>query len=212
MNCQEFQEVLPYIIERGGNQEEQGHLRTCPACAELVQDLKYIAEQAKLLLPMHDPSPRVWTGIEHALHREGMLQEGRLSRPGHIAMTYLPPQTRGWTPLGWAMALATLLAFTVVLINYRPHLPAPQLAAQNAMAQTAQFDSDDQRLISQVSQQGPEVKRAYEDSLREANAYIEDAKQAVSRDPEDEVANEQLLEAYQQKETLYQMAVARSLP
>jgi len=84
MNCQQFQEVLPYIIESGGNEAEEEHLRTCTACAELARDLRYIAEQAKLLLPMREPSPQVWTNIEQSLHREGMLTEGRLTPPGHI--------------------------------------------------------------------------------------------------------------------------------
>jgi hypothetical protein len=210
MNCQQFQEVLPYIIERGGNDEEEEHLRTCPACAELVQDLKYIAEQARLLLPMYDPNPRVWSGIEHALHREGMLQEGRSSRQGHI--TIYPTQAKSWTPLGWIMALASLAAFTVILINYRPQLSGTMPAAQNSSAAATQFESEDQRLIRQVAQQGPEAQRAYEAGLREANAYIVDAQQAVNRDPDDEQAHDQLQQAYQQKETLYQMATARSLP
>jgi hypothetical protein len=34
----------------------------------------------------------------------------------------------------------------------------------------------------------------------------------VNRDPQDPMAQQQLLEAYQQKEMLYQMATARSLP
>jgi len=73
MNCQEFQEALPYIIESGGNEEEAGHLHSCPACANLVQELNYIADTAKLLLPMHDPNPRVWSNIEQSLYREGLL-------------------------------------------------------------------------------------------------------------------------------------------
>jgi hypothetical protein len=209
MNCQEFQEVLPYIMERGGNAEQEEHLRTCSSCAELVQDLNYIAEQARLLLPMYDPNPRVWTGIEQALHREGMLKEGRSSRQG-LTTTY-PTQARSWTPLGWGMALASLIVFTYVLINYHPRLPAGDAAAQNNSAPATAFEGEDQRLMSQVAQQSPEAARAYESELREANAYIEDAQQAVNRDPEDEQAHEQLQQAYQQKETLYQMAAARSL-
>src|SRR5215470_19918161 len=117
MNCHKFQEVLPYIIESGGSEEEEGHLQTCPHCAELVQDLKYIATQAKLLLPLHDPSPRVWTGIQQALHSQGLIPEGRTSLRGQI-MTF-PAPAKSWTPLGWIMAATAVLAFSFLLINYR---------------------------------------------------------------------------------------------
>ena len=155
MNCQQFQEVLPYIIESGGKAEEETHLRQCPACAELVEDLRYIANQAKLLLPMHDPNPRVWNNIEQSLHREGLFPEGRMSRLGHI--TKNPTQAKSWTPLGWAMALTAAILFTVVLINYQPkQLPQGQLTAQNSTAEPAQFNSDDRQLISQLAQEAPD--------------------------------------------------------
>src|ERR1041385_2133845 len=110
MNCQQFQDVLPYIIESGGKPDEEEHLKTCTACTALVQDLLYIAEQAKLLLPMHDPNPRVWNNIEQSLQREGLLPEGRMSRLGHITQTPTTTQTKSWTPLGWPFALtATIL-------------------------------------------------------------------------------------------------------
>ena len=70
MTCAEFQKVLPFIIDSGGNADEEAHLKSCPVCSDLVADLKYIAEQAKLLVPMVDPSPRVWAGIEASLERE----------------------------------------------------------------------------------------------------------------------------------------------
>jgi len=210
MNCQKFQEVLPYIIESGGNDEEEDHLRTCPACAELVQDLKYIATQAKLLLPMHDPSPRVWTGIAQALHHQGTIPEGRTSLRGQI-MSF-PSQAKSWTPMGWALVAVFLTVFSLLLINYRPHLPESQSSAQNMSAQPVALESDDQQLMARVSQRAPDVRQAYEDSLREVNTYITDAQQAVDQDPEDAVAREQLLDAYQQKEMLYEMATARTLP
>lgn len=212
MNCQQFQQVLPYIIESGGNQEEEEHLRSCSACAELVQDLRYIADQAKLLLPMHDPNPRVWNNIEQSLHNEGMLTEGRMSRLGHTLTYPTPTQTKSWTPVGWLMALAAVTVFAAVLVNYKPHLPATQSAAQNSSVPSSQLASDDQQVISQMSQQDPAVGRAYEQSLKETNAYISDAEQAVRLDPEDAVAQQQLVEAHAQKEMLYQMATARALP
>jgi hypothetical protein len=211
MNCQQFQEVLPYIIESGGNTEEEGHLRTCPACAELVRDLEYIAQQAKLMLPMYDPSPRVWAGIQDSLHRQELIREGRLSLLGHDVTT-IPNQARSWTPLGWVMALAALAVFAAILVTYRPQLPPAPAAVQNASVPAAAFEGDDQQLISQVGEQSPDVRRAYEDSLREVNAYITDAQQVVDRNPADTGAREQLLAAHQQREVLYQMATARALP
>ena len=71
MTCAEFQRVLPFIIEAGGNAAEEEHLRSCKVCGDLVADLRYIAEQAKLLVPMEDPSPRVWSRIQKALSAAG---------------------------------------------------------------------------------------------------------------------------------------------
>ncbi len=79
MTCAEFQKVLPYIIDGGGSEEEQHHLETCPLCSDLVADLRYIAECAKLLVPMEDPSPRVWQGIEKSLERENLAKPARRS-------------------------------------------------------------------------------------------------------------------------------------
>ena len=77
MNCAEFQKILPEIIESGGDPEEESHLKECDVCSDLVQDLRYIAEQAKLLLPMRDPSPKVWDGIQENLQREGLVKPAR---------------------------------------------------------------------------------------------------------------------------------------
>ena len=82
MTCAEFQKVLPYIIESGGNLEEEDHLRTCTICSDLVRDLRYIAEQAKLLVPMEDPNPRVWDGIQKSLENEGIVKPGKASKGG----------------------------------------------------------------------------------------------------------------------------------
>src|SRR5215469_16632540 len=74
MTCAEFQEVLPYIFESGGDASEMDHMKTCQICSDLVQDLQYIADQAKLLLPLRDPSPQVWDNIQNSLEREGLIR------------------------------------------------------------------------------------------------------------------------------------------
>jgi hypothetical protein len=75
MTCGEFQEKLPELFEANANLSEQEHLKACENCAALVRDLEYIASQAKLLLPIHDPSPGVWDNIQAAIRGEGSSGE-----------------------------------------------------------------------------------------------------------------------------------------
>jgi hypothetical protein len=69
-DCAVFQDQLPSLFESGGDLTAQPHLQTCENCSALVRDLEYIAQQAKLLLPIHDPSPQVWENIQTALKKE----------------------------------------------------------------------------------------------------------------------------------------------
>ncbi|MBT9330526.1 hypothetical protein D0Y96_005675 [Acidipila sp. 4G-K13] len=70
MTCAEFQESLPELFETHTDLTTHEHLKSCENCAALVRDLEYIASQAKLLLPIHDPSPGVWNNIQSAIRRE----------------------------------------------------------------------------------------------------------------------------------------------
>ena len=213
MNCQQFQEVLPHIIENGGNAEEEAHLKSCHACSELVRDLRYIAEQAKLLLPMRDPNPRVWSNIQQSLQREGLVQEGRMSRMGQITAT--SAKKKNWTPLGATLATLAVLALAVLLVNYHPKAPAnPDVSAairapENSAA--ASRDADDHTLVSRVSEENPEVAKVYEDNLKAVNSYISDAEQEVNENPQDSAAQQHLVDAYEQKAMLYEMATSRAL-
>jgi hypothetical protein len=80
MNCAEFQRDLPLIIDSGGTEQQEEHLRTCDVCRDLVSDLRYIADQAKLLVPMLEPSPKVWDGIEERLKLEGLVKPTHVRR------------------------------------------------------------------------------------------------------------------------------------
>jgi hypothetical protein len=76
MTCAEFQDNLPDLFEAHADLNAQEHLKTCENCAALVRDLEYIASQAKLLLPMHDPSPAVWDHIQQAIRKAPGEPEG----------------------------------------------------------------------------------------------------------------------------------------
>ena len=46
MNCAQFQEILPDVIDGGRNAEQEAHLQSCPLCSGLVADLNLIASEA----------------------------------------------------------------------------------------------------------------------------------------------------------------------
>jgi hypothetical protein len=79
MTCAQFQETLPELFEAQADLNAQEHIKSCENCAALVRDLEYIASQAKLLLPMHDPSPAVWDNIQQAIRH---TPDGPSAQPG----------------------------------------------------------------------------------------------------------------------------------
>lgn len=213
MNCAEFQKVLPYIIETGGNTEEEAHLKSCAVCSDLVQDVRYIAQAAKLLVPMQDPSPRVWTGIRSALEREGLV------RPPAGTVRFRPQAAavlsqRRWATGGSMLALATLLLFAIGIIwfrNNRTREAQPAVTAHVPAAVTlAPVDDDDAQVLKVVQQKSPALLATYRENLDTVNAYISDARRTVEQDPNDMGARDHLIRACDQKAMLYEMALARS--
>ncbi len=217
MNCAEFQRLLPNIIESGGNAEQEAHLRSCAVCSDLVQDLRYIAEAAKLLLPIQDPSPRVWSGIRGALEREGLVR----SPAG--TMRFRPPAAvlspRRWATGGSLLAFAAMLLFAISIIWFRnsstrpasPTLTASVSAPVTASVPSAvPVDEDDAQMLSVVQQTSPAELSSYRENLDTVNAYIRDARRTVEQDPTDMGARGHLMRAYDQKALLYEMAMYRS--
>lgn len=66
-DCAQFQERMPDLFGSETDFTKEEHLESCENCAELVRDLNYIAQQAKLLMPIHDPAPAVWDNIRTAM-------------------------------------------------------------------------------------------------------------------------------------------------
>ena len=200
MNCAEFQKVLPYIIESGGSVEEEAHLQSCRVCADLVADLRYIAEQAKLLVPMEDPSPRVWDGIRESLEHEGLVKGSRAR--GRLL------GTRGVVP--WLLSAAAVALVIFGLVLYRGNLNRQSENNPETASQALPSQADDQQILSQVSAHNPEMLATYQVNLQSVNMSIDDARKSVQQDPDDDDARQSLIMAYEQKAMLYDMAT-RSL-
>jgi hypothetical protein len=208
MTCAEFQRELPEYME-GGAPEFKAHLQDCPKCSGLVASLESIVREARELQASEEPSPRVWNSIEIALRKENLI---RTPRP---ANSLLPPFLQRWGMMAWAVPVAAVFLVGVAITLYqRPSSPASQQAAIAPLATNARLTADpsDEQLLQEVSQRAPLMRAAYERNLRDVNDYIRDAQASVNADPNDEEAQQALMDAYGQKSMIYEMALDRSLP
>ena len=212
MTCVELQESLTEN-ESASSPEQRAHLKNCPECSALVADLLVIACAAGELRAAHEPSARVWNGIEAALRREGLI------RPQPAKGSLLPAFSGSWGWTRWMLPVAAALLLAVgVLI--RQHSASHEIATNENPSRPALSEAgmdlsaglNDADLMQEVEQQPAALQAEYSDSLRRVNQYIEDAKNVVAADPNDEEAHRSLMEAYQQKAMLFEFALDRSLP
>jgi hypothetical protein len=208
MNCVELQASLAEI-EDGRSTEQRDHLKTCPECSALVTELFLIASTAVELRAGDEPSPRVWKSIETVLRQEGVIRPQRANR------SLLPSLSSRWGWARWMVPAAAALLITVGLY-VRQHSLSHQLARSTAPvaagSDLAIAGLNDDDLLQEVAEQSPAVKAQYADNLRRVNEYIQDAKSVVADNPNDDEAHRSLMEAYQQKAMLFELAMDRSLP
>ena len=209
MTCFELQESL-VENENGGSVEQQAHLRNCPKCAKLVAELLVIACSADDLRETHDPHPRVWKSIEASLKREGLI------RPQRRSLSLVPSWGSQWSWARWMAPAAALLLISLG-IYLRQHSLMPDNPAENVnLSPTIVSDAaiaglNDDELLQEIAQLSPALQEEYADNLRHVNQYIQDAKSSVAADPNDEEARRSLMEAYQEKAMLFDLALDRAL-
>jgi hypothetical protein len=211
MNCVELQKSLAET-ENGGTTAQQAHLKNCPGCSALVAEMNLIASTAVSLRAAEEPSPRVWNSLEIALRQEGLIRAQRPNR------SLIPALGSRWGWSRWMVPAAAALLITLGLYVHQrsavPEVaikPKPQVIAEPVSdAAVAGLNDDD--LLQEVAQQSPAMKAEYTDDLRRVNEYIQDAKATVAANPNDEEARRSLMEAYQEKAMLFELAMDRSLP
>jgi len=137
--------------------------------------------------------------------------------------TSSPSASTPATPTGVAVVPAPTPS-TVVETAATPqapsHTPAPAttdqpVAQTDPGAKNARFNegseptAEDQQFLSAVSTRAPSMRATYESQLKAVNADILETQAYVDRNPADADARQHLMDAYQQKALLYQIALDR---
>jgi hypothetical protein len=214
MTCKEFGEELPEFLDQGGK-ELQAHVDQCGTCSALVADLRAITQEARTLQSWDEPSPRVWNSIEIALRQEGLIRQQPLGESNRLR---LPSLVRRWGRAAWLVpAAAAVLVGAFILGN--PRKVGDSAASDSSRGPrvlsvshaVSPMSDEDQQVLSAVSQRAPMMTAAYETNLHNVNEYIRDAQATVDANPNDEEAARSLMDAYEQKSMLYDIALDHSL-
>ena len=211
MTCEEFQRVLPEL-EGGHNFEQEQHLKACSRCSELISDLSAISQQARLIgATTEEPSPRVWNSIEITLRQEGLIHE-----PSPVAGR---ARVTSWR-LSWLVpALAALLVVFGVVLHRPGKQPSRSAMSSPPVVKAVEEPgpelatlADEEQLLGMVAARAPALRADYESDLRAVDEYIRDAERSARSNPNDELAQQYLMNAYEQRAMVYEMAMDRTLP
>src|SRR5438067_5940009 len=209
MNCADFESALSDYLEGGHTSERLAHLSSCSACSGLLSALNLITSRASLLQESDGPSPRVWNALEAQLRREGIIRT-----PAASPSTYSDFFHR-WRN-AWLVPVAAALVIVAGIKLYGPSRVgdtgpvAKQTAAPARVPAKPVVSAEDQQILSTVAARPPAQQASYRANLEEANSFIRDAEESIKRDPNDIYTQQLLINAYEQKQMLYDLAVDHS--
>jgi hypothetical protein len=111
------------------------------------------------------------------------------------------------------MAVAALIVVGFGILIYQNRSAQPVQVAKSAPAgsnvaiDSAAVADVDQDVLAQMS---PATRITYESNLKDVNAFIRDAQDSLAQNPNDEEARHFLMDAYQQKAMVYELAMDRT--
>ncbi|MGA7286450.1 MAG: hypothetical protein WBX02_00030 [Terriglobales bacterium] len=167
-----------------------------PIAAALVAAGSYIVN--------HKPAPQV----------------AKLQAPASSTAT-VASKTSAIAPSSTTPSSATPAATTVAPVPASTgHHRSAQASSEDEMASAAQpstakspvepaASTDDQQFLSEVSTLAPSMRATYESQLRAVNSDIRESQAYLDQNPGDADARQHLMDAYQQKALLYQIALDR---
>lgn len=193
-------------LDRAERADVERHLTGCDECRHLVESLRDLRQHAAAL-PSMQPPARAWTRIEQTIREES-------SRRVRVR----------WA---WLAAAAVLVLSTIVglRVGLRDRAPVtPRLAsnadnrelAQSVESELMQAEQHYQRAISGLQQIAnaekgaldPQTAATLEKSLATIDQAINESRAAIKAQPNDEPAQQSLLDSFKTKIALLQDTVA----
>jgi anti-sigma factor RsiW len=187
----------------------ESHLRECPPCQTIRDDLQQIRSAAREL-PLHAPPRALWARIQQEIAAQSSLPSRRApvqstgwwQRLSEKRFTFTLPQLAGASALA-----ASLLIFAGV----RSQLPTTQQSLVGTSAATSvavtspavqSVQSRIQERLKQLNARraswNPQVQETFEEHLRRLDESLDNTRRALQSNPDPD-QQQMLLELYQEK-------------
>jgi tetratricopeptide (TPR) repeat protein len=191
------------LLDGEQTQALEQHLKECPACKELLDEMQMIAGEAKNMKSVL-PSDNLWISIEGQIHRNARKSRSWLNGIGQFFRFSLYARELAFSGSG-------LLAGLVLMTLFYYGIPFFQndwsIQDQVASDQFEEVDRHYQLAIAALNQAiseqdvelSPELAAVFEENLEIIDEAIQSFRTAMNEYPEDKEVNEYLLICYKKK-------------
>lgn len=206
--CRLFDLELGAYLEGEERPGLMAHVRDCPFCYSILADLDGI-RSASSELALEEPPTRIWTNIRASLIAEGVIRQPKV---------FWRRWLQGWPVATWihnpvaVAALGCLLVLGIGLVK-GPRVPKPgprtarSVDLSDVAGAAAALGPMETSYHARAVSFEPAVKETYQKSLDSLDGEIRECLNSVQQEPDNSLAREYLLTAYEQKAQVLQSAL-----
>jgi hypothetical protein len=213
MLCHELENILSQEPDGAMSPEVRKHLEGCADCRALASDLEAIRRGSLDLPAEEEPHERVWARIRLQLEAEGLIREPQFEPA--------PPRAAVWSFSQRPAFAGTVLGLLLLAAGFAgvrslrtgPGITAgvqtpaqPQPPQENV--QEASLDASEASIES-LQQVDPQVQAVFKRDFALVDNVISMCEKSVREQPNNDLAREYLIDAYQQKAQLLAVAMDR---
>lgn len=225
MRCDDVRQSLDALLlgqlSHSAVEALDAHLAGCPSCEALVEDTRLLQRELRAL-GSEGPSHGLWDAVAGRLEADAEFQ-----RVAAAAVAGEPPaRAFDWRWVALAAALLVVIGSSLVLMRPSLQSGAADDAASTADSPSALVASIESELdlaarhyenaiagLEQIASASdspldPLVMATVKDNLQIIDQAIEDSRQALRSDPQSQLAQESLFDAFRRKVALLQDTIA----
>jgi anti-sigma factor RsiW len=216
MSCRDYEAQIGDYVDDTLDQIQrasvESHLSTCASCRALVSDFSAI-RATSLTLEAHVPPPEVWRRISSAIEREPKPLLGFGGTAWWRAFAPVAAMAILVVGLAWTAGQLTPAATERMARNATPRVESEPVSLVAEYRQAEQDLSNTIEGLERIAANNPpaldmETADVLKANLTVLDGAIGESREALQKEPENDVAQQSLFDALRNKVALLQDAIA----